>query len=61
MADIKNIQIRLINIMHHTSVEMDDNVLAGSSPGIPSVCTVCQVPAEFPNPDNPTKTVDAVQ
>ena len=34
---------------------MDDHVLAGSSPGLPSVCTVCQVPAEFPDPDNPTK------
>ena len=34
---------------------MDDHVLAGCKSWIPSVCTVCQVPAEFPNPDNPTK------
>ena len=34
---------------------MDDHVLAGSSPGLPSICTVCQVPAEFPDPDNPSK------
>ena len=34
---------------------MDDHVLAGASPGIPSVCSVCQIPAEFPDPDNPSK------
>ena len=47
--------------MHRTSVRNDDNVFANASPGIPAVCTVCQLPAEFPNPDNPTKTVDTVQ
>lgn len=34
---------------------MDDHVLAVASPGIPAVCCVCQIPDEFPDPDNPTK------
>ena len=29
--------------------------LQDASPGLPAICTVCQVPAEFPDPDNPTK------
>ena len=34
---------------------MDDHVYGRQSPGIPTVCTVCQLPAQFPDPDNPTK------
>ena len=41
--------------MNRISVKMDNHIFANASPGIPAVCTVCQVPAEFPNPDNPTK------
>lgn len=33
----------------------DDNVLAGASPGLPAICTVCQVPLMFPNPDKPNE------
>ena len=33
----------------------DNHIFANASPGIPAACTVCQVPAEFPDPDNPTK------
>lgn len=33
----------------------DHNVFANASPGVPAICQVCQVPAEFPDPDNPTK------
>src|SRR5690606_14497083 len=31
---------------------LDDHVLAGASKGLPAVCTVCNLPLEFPNPDN---------
>ncbi|MBB6446645.1 YHS domain-containing protein [Bacillus benzoevorans] len=30
----------------------DEDIHANSHPGLPAVCSVCQVPAEFPNPDN---------
>ena len=43
------------SIMHRISVEMMIISLRMQVPGIPAVCTVCQVPAEFPDPDNPTK------
>lgn len=33
----------------------DDHVLATANPGIPAVCTVCQIPLMFPNPDEPTQ------
>ncbi|KEF37487.1 phenol 2-monooxygenase P3 subunit [Schinkia azotoformans MEV2011] len=32
-----------------------DHALAVTSPGIPSVCKVCQIPLEFVNPDKPTQ------
>ncbi|CAB3393213.1 MULTISPECIES: YHS domain-containing protein [Kyrpidia] len=35
--------------------KMDDHVLAVASPGLPAVCAVCQIPTEFPNPDNPSE------
>ena len=31
----------------------EENVFANASPGMPAVCSVCQLPAEFPNPDSP--------
>lgn len=34
---------------------MDDHVMAVASPGIPAVCAVCQIPVEFPDPDQPGK------
>lgn len=34
---------------------MDDNVMGVALPGFPAICTVCKIPAEFPNPDDPTK------
>ena len=43
------------NIMHRIFRSNEDNIFGNTSPGIPAVCTVCQLPAEFPNPDNPTK------
>jgi phenol hydroxylase P3 protein len=33
-----------------------DHALAKMGPGIPSVCRVCQIPLEFVNPDDPTKS-----
>lgn len=34
---------------------MDDHVMAVATPGFPAICTVCQIPLEFPDPDNPTR------
>ena len=31
----------------------EEDVFANTSPGLPAVCSVCQLPAEFPNPDSP--------
>ena len=39
----------------------EENVFANTSPGMPAVCSVCQLPAEFPNPDSPLELMDTVQ
>ena len=31
----------------------EEDINANASPGLPAVCSVCQLPAEFPNPDKP--------
>lgn len=33
----------------------DDHVFSTAGPGFPAVCSVCQIPLMFPNPDNPTQ------
>ena len=41
------------SLFEQTFRRNEDDVFANSSPGIPAICSVCQLPAEFPNPDSP--------
>ena len=48
-------------ILLHSYKEMKKMFLLIQVLGLPAVCSVCQLPAEFPNPDSPLEALDTVQ